>query len=337
MSDVNHQFKLASRPDGMVKREDFDYVEEAVPEPGDGELLVQIQYISLDPAMRGWMNEGRSYVPPVGLGEVMRAGGVGRVVKSNHPEFAEGDHVTGIFGVQEYALSDGGGVFKVDTDLAPLPTFLGTLGMTGLTAYFGLLEVGDMKEGDTVVVSGAAGAVGMVAGQIAKIKGAARVVGIAGGPEKCAFVVDELGFDACIDYKNDDVRGKLKEYCPDRVDVYFDNVGGDILDTVLLRLAYGARVVLCGAISQYNSAGGMKGPANYMQLLVHRARMQGFLVFDYASRYGQAAREMGGWLKEGKLKTREEVEHGLDAFPDALLKLFRGENTGKLVLAVDGD
>ncbi|MEA2375714.1 MAG: hypothetical protein QOD53_2177 [Thermoleophilaceae bacterium] len=337
MSDVNHQFKLASRPDGMVKREDFDYVEEEVPEPGDGELLVQIQYISLDPAMRGWMNEGRSYVPPVGLGEVMRAGGVGEVVKSNNPDFSEGDHVTGVFGVQEYAVSDGAGVFKVDTDLAPLPTFLGTLGMTGMTAYFGVLDIGDMKEGDTVVVSGAAGAVGMVAGQVAKIKGAGRVVGIAGGPEKCAFVVDELGFDACIDYKNDNVRGKLKEYCPDRVDVYFDNVGGEILDTVLLRLAHGARIVLCGAISQYNSAEGMKGPANYMQLLINRARMQGFLVFDFAARYGEAAREMGGWLKEGKLKTREEVEHGLEAFPDALLKLFRGENTGKLVLAVNGE
>ena len=333
MSDVNHQFKLASRPDGMVKREDFDYVEEAVPEPGDGELLVQIQYISLDPAMRGWMNEGRSYVPP----EVMRAATVGRVVKSNNPKFSVGDHVTGIFGVQEYAVSDGAGVFKVDTDLAPLPTFLGTLGITGLTAYFGLLDIGDMKEGDTVVVSGAAGAVGMVVGQVAKIKGAGRVVGIAGGPEKCAFVVDELGFDACIDYKNDDVRGKLKEYCPDRVDVYFDNVGGDILDTVLLRLAHGARIVLCGAISQYNAEGGMKGPANYMQLLINRARMEGFLVFDFAARYGEAAQEMGGWLKEGKLKTREEVEHGLEAFPDALLKLFRGENTGKLVLAVNGE
>ena len=334
MSDVNHQFRLAARPDGLVKREDFDYVEEPVPEPGDGELLVQNEYISLDPAMRGWMNEGRSYVPPVEIGEVMRAGTVGRVVKSNHERFSEGDHVTGILGVQEFAVAPGDGVYKVDPDLAPLPTYLGTLGMTGLTAYFGLLDVGDMKEGDTVVVSGAAGAVGMVVGQIAKIKGAGRVIGIAGGEEKCAFVTDELGFDACIDYKSDDVRGALREHAPKRVDVYFDNVGGEILDTVLLRLARGARVVICGAISQYNSADGMRGPANYMQLLVNRARMQGFVVFDFAQRYGEASREMAGWLKEGRLKTREDVVHGLESFPDALLKLFRGENTGKLVLAV---
>ena len=337
MSDVNHQFKLAARPDGMVKREDFDYVEDAVPEPGDGEVLIENEYISLDPAMRGWMNEGRSYVPPVQIGEVMRAGTVGRVVKSNNPDFAEGDHVTGILGVQEYAVSDGGGLFKVDPDMAPLPTFLGTLGMTGLTAYFGLLDVGEMKEGETVVVSGAAGAVGMVVGQIAKIKGAGRVVGTAGGPEKCAFVTDELGFDACIDYKNEDVRKALKEHTPDRVDVYFDNVGGDILDTALARLAMHGRVVLCGAISQYNATDGMKGPSNYMSLLVNRGRMEGFLVFDFAKRYGEAAREMAGWLKEGKLKTREEVVRGLEAFPDALQKLFRGENTGKLVLGVGAE
>ena len=330
---TNHQFKLAARPVGMAKRDDFDYVEEAVPEPGEGELLIQVQYISLDPAMRGWMNEGKSYVPPVGIGEVMRAIDVGRVVESNDPEFAVGDHVTGLFGVQEYAVSNGRGVTKVDPGLAPLPVYLNALGMPGMTAYFGLLEVCEPKEGETVVVSGAAGAVGSVVGQIAKIKGC-RAVGIAGGAEKCRYVVDELGFDAAIDYKAEDVRKALKEHCPNGVDVYFDNVGGDILDTVLTRLARGARIAICGAISQYNVDGAMKGPSNYMMLLVKRARMQGFVVFDYADRYAEAAREMAGWMAEGRLKSREDVVAGLETFPDTLLKLYKGENLGKLVLKV---
>jgi NADPH-dependent curcumin reductase CurA len=292
-----------------------------------------VLYVSLDPAMRGWMNEGRSYVEPVGIGDVMRAGGVGRVIASKNPGFAEGDHVVGMFGVQEYALSDGKGVLKVDPDVAPLPVYLGALGMTGMTAYFGLLEIGEAKEGETVVVSGAAGAVGNVVGQIAKIKGC-RAVGIAGGPDKCRWIVEELGFDAAIDYKSENVVAALKQHCPDGVDVYFDNVGGDVLDAVLARLARGARVVLCGAISQYNSATGMKGPANYMSLLVNRASMKGFLVFDHAARYGEAAREMAGWMAAGKLKSREDVVQGLDTFPDTLLRLFNGENTGKLVLQV---
>jgi NADPH-dependent curcumin reductase CurA len=334
MDATNHQFKLASRPDGMVKREDFDYVEDPVPEPGDGEALVQVEYLSLDPAMRGWMSDAKSYIPPVGIGEVMRAGGVGTVLKSRSPHLSEGDHVVGMTGIQEYAALPADGLTKVDPEVAPLPVYLGTLGMPGLTAYFGLLEVGALKEGDTVVVSGAAGAVGTVVGQIAKIKGC-RAVGIAGGQEKCEWIVDDLGFDAAIDYKNERVGRALHEHCPDGIDVYFDNVGGDILDAALASLAHGARVVICGAISQYNAEGGrMQGPSNYMMLLVRRARMQGFLVFDYAARYKEAAAEMAGWMQEGKLRTREEIVEGIETFPEALLKLFRGENTGKLVLKV---
>jgi len=330
---TNRQFKLAQRPVGMVKREDFTFEQGPVPEPQDGQFLVKAEYISLDPAMRGWMNEGKSYVPPVGIGEVMRAGAVGRIVASKHPQFAVGEHVVGIFGVQDYAVSNGKGVTKVDPKLAPLPVYLGTLGMPGMTAYFGLLEIGQPKAGETVVVSGAAGAVGQVVGQIAKIKGC-RVVGIAGGADKCRYVVDELGFDACIDYKAEDVKKALKQHCPKGVDVYFDNVGGDILDAVLTQLAMHARIVICGAISQYNNTAPVKGPSNYMSLLVNRAMMKGMVVFDWADRYGEAAREMAGWLAAGKLKTREDVVEGLETFPETLLKLFKGENTGKLVLKV---
>jgi NADPH-dependent curcumin reductase CurA len=333
MAQTNHQYRLASRPTGLVSAENFDYVEEPVPSPGDGEILVKVLYLSLDPAMRGWLSNERSYVPPVEIGEVMRAIGVGEVLESNNEKFAVGEHVTGLWGIQEYAVSDGGGVVKVDPDLVPLPVYLSALGMPGMTAYFGLLDVGEAKEGDTVVVSAAAGAVGSVAGQVARIKGC-RTVGLAGGPEKCAMVVEEFGFDACIDYKADDVRAGLKEHCPQGINVYFDNVGGDILDDCLARLAMHARVVLCGAISQYNVDGKMKGPSNYMALLVNRARMEGFLVFDYVKQYREAAQEMAGWMAEGKLKSREDIVEGIETFPDTLLKLYRGENFGKLVLKV---
>jgi NADPH-dependent curcumin reductase len=331
----NRQFKLKQRPVGMVKREDFEFVKSApVAEPADGEVVVKVQYLSLDPAMRGWMNEGKSYIPPVGIGEVMRAGGVGKVVSSKDPALKPGDAVVGMTGVQDYAVVKGKTLNKVDPKLVPLPVYLGTLGMPGLTAYFGLLEVCAMKPGDTVVVSGAAGAVGQVVGQVAKIKGAGRVVGIAGGPDKCKYVVETLGFDACVDYKHDDVKKALKAACPKGVDVYFDNVGGDILDAVLTQLAFGARIAICGAISQYNNTTPMKGPSNYMSLLVNRARMQGFVVFDYTARYGEALREMGTWMAQGKLKSREDIVEGLETFPDTLLKLFKGENLGKLVLKV---
>ena len=295
---------------------------------------MEIAYISVDPAMRGWMNAGASYIDAVEIGDVMRAGAVGRVSASEHPDFAVGDHVYGGFGVQEHVLSDGQGVVKVDPDLAPLPTYLGALGMPGLTAYFGLLDVGKLDEGDTVVVSGAAGAVGSVAGQIARIKGA-RVVGIAGGAEKCRWIVEELGFDVAIDYKGEDVRRALREHAPEGVDVYFDNVGGEILDAVLTRLARGARIVICGAVSQYNATGPVRGPSNYLALLVYRASMTGMVVFDYAARFGEATAALAGWLGEERLISREHiVEGGVSAFPDALLKLFSGENTGKLVLSL---
>ncbi|HXC23072.1 MAG TPA: NADP-dependent oxidoreductase [Solirubrobacteraceae bacterium] len=333
MDAVNHQFRLAARPQGMVTREDFDYVEEAVPELSDGQVLVKVEYISLDPAMRGWMAEGRSYVPPVQIGEVMRAGTVGQVVESKGEKLAVGDHVSGWLGVQQYAVCNENEVFKVDTEAASLPTYLGALGMPGVTAYFGLLEVGAPKEGETVVVSGAAGAVGSVVGQIAKLKGC-RVVGIAGGPEKCKWIVEELGFDAAIDYKSEDVNAALREHCPEGVDVYFDNVGGEILDAVLARLALKARIAICGAISQYNNLDAVKGPSNYMSLLVNRARMEGFVVIDYMGRAPQAVGEMASWIAAGKLVAREDIVEGFESFPEALQKLFRGENVGKLVLKV---
>jgi NADPH-dependent curcumin reductase len=334
MTTTNRQIRLAARPTGLPDAGCWQLTEEPVPEPGDGELRVAISHVSLDPAMRGWMNDARSYIPPVEIGAVMRAAAAGEVTASNHPGFAVGDHVTGAFGVQEHAISDGAGVVRADTALAALPTWLGTLGLTGMTAYFGLRDVGRAQAGDTVVVSGAAGAVGSVAGQIAKLDGC-RAIGIAGGEEKCRWLVDDLGFDAAIDYRSEDVRRALRGHAPDGVDVYFDNVGGEILDAVLTRLARGARVVICGAVSQYNATGAVRGPSNYLSLLVARASMTGMVVFDYADRYAEAAAEMAGWLRDGRLTTREDVvEGGVEAFPETLLRLFRGENIGKLVLKV---
>ncbi len=334
MNAVNHQFRLAARPSGLPRPSDWQYTEEPVPEPGDGEVLVKIRYIGLEPAMRGWMNESRSYIPPVQIGDVMRGFAAGEVIASNHPNIAVGDHVSGLLGVQEYAVANGDGVFKLDTGLAPLETYLGTLGMPGMTAYFGLIDIGRPAEGETVVVSGAAGAVGGVVGQIAKLKGC-RVVGIAGGAEKCRYLVEDLGFDAAIDYKSDDVMKALGEQCPKGIDIYFDNVGGEILDAALAHLARHARVVICGAISQYNVNGAMRGPANYMSLLVNHASMTGFVFSDYLDRLSEAAQALGGWVASGELSSREDIaEGGIEKFPDTLLRLFSGENTGKLVLKV---
>ncbi len=334
MPQTNRQVRLAARPSGLPRRDDFEFTSEAVPAPGPGEFVVEVSHLSMDPAMRGWMNPYPSYIPPVEIGAVMRAGGIGRVIASEHPGFAVGEHVSGAFGVQEYALSDGQGVITVDTSLADLPVYLGALGMTGLTAYFALLDVGQPKEGDTVVVSGAAGAVGSVAGQIAKIKGC-RVIGIAGGPEKCRVVTEEFGFDAAVDYRMPGLRKTLRELAPGGVDVYFDNVGGDILDDVLTCLARHARVIICGAISQYNE-NKRRGPANYQMLVVARASMTGMLVFDYADRYPEAMTELAGWYRAGRLVAHETIVHGnVEDFPQTLLMLFEGTNTGKLILALD--
>ena len=330
---TNRQFLLAKRPVGAATRDTFTFQQVPVVQPKDGQILVKNEYLSLDPAMRGWMNEGKSYIPPVALGDVMRALGVGKVVASAHPGFAVGDYVNGALGVQDYFVGEPRGFYKVDPKLVPLPVYLSALGMTGMTAYFALLDVGAPKAGDTVVISGAAGAVGSIAGQIAKLKGC-RVVGIAGGQEKCARLVDEFGFDGTIDYKSEDVLAGLKRECPKGVDVFFDNVGGEILDAVLSRLNFKARVIICGAISQYNNKEAVKGPANYLSLLVNRARMEGFVVMDYADRYAVAGQEMAGWLLKGQLKSKEHIVEGLESFPESLAKLFSGENHGKLVLKV---
>ncbi|WP_440060378.1 NADP-dependent oxidoreductase [Pseudomonas syringae] len=335
MTDLsNRQFLLAKRPSGAVRRDDFTYQQVPVTPLADGQILVRNKFLSLDPAMRGWMNDGKSYIPAVQLGEVMRALGVGEVLESKNPKFAAGDHVQGALGTQDYFAGEPKGFYKVDTSLAPLPLYLSALGMTGMTAYLALLDVGQPKSGDTVLISGAAGAVGSIAGQIAKLKGC-RVVGIAGGKDKCSLLTSELGFDAAIDYKSEDVMDAIKRHCPDGVNVYFDNVGGDILDAALSQLAVGARVVICGAISQYNNTTAIKGPANYMSLLVNRARMEGFIVLDHADRFADAGQVMAGWIKEGKLKSKEHIVEGLETFPETFQMLFNGENQGKLILKVE--
>ena len=339
----NHQIRLASRPVGLPTAANWQSTTEPVAGPAAGGLLLKTLALSLDPAMRGWMNEGKSYIPPVALGEVMRAGGVGRVIASEHPGFAVGDTVSAGFGVQQYlslAPTDfkRAGLVKIDLGLGTLTQWLNVLGMPGMTGYFGLMDVGQPKAGETLVVSGAAGAVGQTVGQVAKIRGC-RVVGIAGGQAKCDWGVKELGFDACIDYKAGPsaVREGLKAHCPSGVDIYFDNVGGDILDTVLTRINRRARIVICGAISQYNNTTPVQGPKNYLSLLVNRARMEGIVVFDYADRYHLAVAEMASYLKDGRMTSREDVVTGLDNFPAALTRLFTGENFGKLVLQVAAD
>lgn len=331
---MNKQLKLAKRPFGMPDASTWTLESNPIPAIKDGEILIQNHYVSLDPAMRGWMNDVKSYIPPVGIGEVMRAGSIGEVIESkNNDRFKVGDVVTGWGGVQQYIATDGTGYYAVDTKLAPMPTYISTLGMPGMTAYFGILEVGKIKEGDIVLVSGAAGAVGSVVGQIAKIKGC-KVIGIAGGAEKCKYLIDTLGFDGAIDYKNEDVKDGLKRECPKGIDVYFDNVGGEILDAALAKLRMNARIVICGAISQYNNKTAVKGPANYLSLLVNRASMQGMIVMDYAKDYGNAAREMGGWMATGQLKSKEDIYEGIENFHETFARLFNGDKMGKLVLKV---
>ena len=338
MTRINTQLRLAARPTGLPTPDDWTIVEEAVPAPSDGHLLVEVQYLSIDPGMRGWMNAGSTYMDGVALGEVMRGFGIARVVESRHPDFATGDAVSGSFGVQRYALSDGVAVTEVDTSLAPAAAYLGVLGLSGLTAYFGLLEIGRLTPGETVLISGAAGSVGSVVGQIAKIHGC-NVIGIAGGEGKCRWLVEEVGFDAAVDYKSEDLHTRLNQLIPHGADIFFDNVGGEVLDAGVSRLARGARVVLCGAISQYNAVPGTTpaGITNYEQLLIRRASMTGFIIFDYADRFGEGVAQLATWLRQGKLRSYETlVDGGVADFPETFLQLFRGGNAGKLILALQG-
>lgn len=331
---MNKQVLLAERPDGLPKSSTWIFQETEIPEPKDGDVLIKQHYISLDPAMRGWMRDVKSYIPPVGIGDVMRAGTVGEIVKANnHPKFEVGDFLSGWGGVQQYTVTNGKGYFKIDPNKAPLPKFLSIIGMPGMTAYFGILKVAELKEGDIVLVSGAAGAVGSLVGQIAKLKGC-RVVGIAGGKDKCYYLVNDLGFDAAIDYKNENIYSGLKKHCPDGIDVFFDNVGGDILDAALSKLRMHARIVICGAISQYNATSRPKGPSNYLSLLVNRGTMKGMVVFDYANQYPEAIEAYSKWLQEGKIKSKEAIYEGIENFHDTFLRLFSGEKLGKLILKV---
>lgn len=327
---------LAKRPEGLPTKDTWTLQEREIPELKPGELLIKNHYVSLDPAMRGWINSSRSYIEPVEIGDVMRAGTVGEVIQTHGDTlFKKGDFLSGWGGVQQFSITQGKGYFKVDPSHAPLTHFIGTLGMPGMTAYFGILEVGKLKAGDVVLVSGAAGAVGSIVGQIAKIKGA-HVIGIAGGKNKCDYVVNELGFDGAIDYKNESVFKGIKKHCPKGIDVYFDNVGGEILDNALIFLRKNARIVVCGAISQYNNSQ-LQGPKNYLSLLVNRASMQGMVVFDYADRYREASKNLSQWLMEGKLKSKEDVYTGIDNFHQTFLRLFNGDKMGKLVLNVQED
>jgi len=333
---MNRRLLLDKRPVGAATSDTWRLESSAIPEASDGHMVVKVHYVSLDPAMRGWMNDAKSYVPPIPLGDVMRSGGVGQVVESKNDAYQVGDYVYGMSGVQQYCHTDGYGWVKVDPEVLPLERYLGTLGMPGFTAYFGLLDIGQPKEGETVLVSGAAGAVGSIVGQIAKLQGC-RAVGIAGGPEKCKYVVDELGFDACIDYKNENVYKGIKEHCPKGVDIYFDNVGGEILDMALAHINQGARIPICGAISQYNSTEKITGPSNYLSLLVNGARMEGFVVIQFTNRYGEAAQQLSKWVAQGKIKSKEHIEKGIDQFYPTFNKLFSGEKRGKLVLQVADD
>jgi NADPH-dependent curcumin reductase len=334
MAETNRKWVLVARPKGMVGRESFEWKEEPVPAIADGQFLVRNLWLSCDPTQRGWM-ERDTYVPAVPLGEVMRSASAGQVVESRHPGFAKGDFVSGAFGWQDYAVSDGGGLIppaKIPAGV-DLPTALSLFGITGLTAYFGLLDIGQPKAGETVLVSGAAGSTGSFVVQIAKLQGC-RVVGIAGGAEKCRWLERELGADATIDYKSENVLARVGELCPKGVDVYFDNVGGEILDAALAHLASGGRIVLCGAISGYNDFANMPGIRNYLNLIVRRGSMRGFLLFDYLPRAAEAIGALAGWVKAGKIRDQIDVVDGLENAPDALQRLFTGRNLGKQLVRI---
>jgi len=329
VSEGNRQWVLRARPQGWVKESDFELREAPVPEPGEGQALTRTRYVAFEPAMRGWMEDRASYIPPVGLGEVMRAQAVSEVVESRRSGLEPGDLVSAMSGWQEYALVDQG-VQKLAAGVTP-ELALSVVGVTGLTAYFGMLDLGEPRSGNTAVVSGAAGATGSVAGQIAKLEGC-RVIGIAGGPEKCAWLTEEAHFDAAIDYKSESVGARLSELCPRGIDVFFDNVGGEILDEALARIAQNARVVLCGGISAYNLEDTPPGPKNYFNLVLQRARMEGFIVLDYVSRFAEASEKLLAWVAEGKITPRVDVQEGFENAPQTFLRLFSGANVGKQLL-----
>jgi len=334
--NTNRQWVLAKRPHGMVTKDNFEYREQPIPEPGDGEVLIRNLFLSFDPTQRGWMEDRESYVPPVGIGEVMRAGSVAQVVRSNSPGFEPGELVQTTGGWQDFAVVSGApgpfGLTKLPPGVTP-PLALGVLGITGLTAYWGLLDLGSPKAGETVLVSGAAGATGSVAGQIARIKGC-RVVGIAGGPEKCEWLTDVAGFDAVIDYKNENVSQRIGELCPNRVDVFFDNVGGGILEAALDHINMRARIVLCGGISAYNATEPLPGPSNLMNLVIMRARMEGFIIIDYMDRAQIAVTDLLQWVQSGELVHQEDIQEGFENIPDTLNRLFTGKNLGKQLLKI---
>ncbi|HTY97295.1 MAG TPA: NADP-dependent oxidoreductase [Solirubrobacteraceae bacterium] len=333
MTEQNRRLVLAERPSGMVNDGNVKMDPGEIPAVGSGEALAKVRYLSIDPTIRTWMDDAPGYLPPIGIGEVIRSGGIAEVLESNSDTYQPGQLLFGMTGWQDYVVADDGArAMQAIPPGVPPTTALGLLGITGMTAYFGLLDVGKMKEGDVVVVSGAAGATGSTVGQIARIKGAGKVIGIAGGQEKCSWIVDDLGFDAAVDYKGENVAARLHEEAPDGIDVYFDNVGGEILNTCLAQLAMKGRVVICGAISGYNDRTGMTGPANYINLIRVRGRMEGFLILDYFDRLPAAQAEMAGWLAEGKLKSAEHVVEGLDRAPEALNLLFTGGNIGKVIV-----
>jgi NADPH-dependent curcumin reductase CurA len=336
MPDRNRRLVLAERPTANVEETTVRLEEVDVPEPGADEAVVRNRFLSIDPTIRTWMDDAPGYLPPIGIDEVVRSGGVAEVIRSNSDRYSPGDLVFGMTGWQEYALADEGANSMQVLPRGIDPTAaLSVFGTTGMTAYFGLIDVGKIKEGDAVVVSGAAGATGSTVGQIARIKGAARVVGIAGTPEKCAWLVDELGYDAAIDYKTDDVAKGLREACPDGIDLFFDNVGGKLLDICLGQLALRGRVVLCGAIATYNDKGKIEGPGNYRTLIARRGRMEGFIILDYIPRFPEAQAEMGAWIAEGKITYATHIVKGLEQAPDALNLLFTGGNTGKVIVEVE--
>jgi NADPH-dependent curcumin reductase CurA len=335
MSDMNRRLLLAARPSGMVDGSTVRQSEAPAPEPGAGEALVRVRYLSIDPTIRTWMDDAPGYLPPIGIGDVIRGAGVGEVVTSNSAQYAVGDLVFGMLGWQDFAIAGEGAAALQVLPAGIEPTLaLNLFGVNGMTAYFGLLDVGALAAGDTVVVSGAAGATGSAAGQIAKLSGAAKVVGLAGSDDKCRWIVDELGFDEAINYKTEPVAQRLRAACPGGIDLYFDNVGGEILDTCLAQIALRGRVVLCGAISTYNDSGKVAGPGNYRALIARRGRMEGFIILDHVSRFPEAQAAMFGWLAEGKLRHAEHVVKGLESAPDALNLLFTGGNTGKVIVAL---